>query len=224
MRGLASAGNPAMITNRSQTKGFSMQLVGMLDSPYVRRAAVTLLTAGVAFQHRAISLFRDIDEFSKISPLLKAPTLVADDGGVLVESNVILDYLATLSPAVAALTPRALPAFRATGLALTILEKAVQIHYERELRASSERSESWTARIDRQLKSAWRRRIARRRRRAGSAAARLGLPTSASPAPSASRKARSPTSSIAHGIRGSRPSAGARKTCRRFARRRRSTG
>ena len=74
-----------------------MQLIGMLDSPYVRRVAVTMLTAGLAFQHRPISLFRHIDEFSKISPLLKAPTLVADDGTTLLESSVILDYLATRS-------------------------------------------------------------------------------------------------------------------------------
>ena len=128
-----------------------MQLIGMLDSPYVRRVAATLLTAGVAFQHRPISLFRHIEEFSKVSPLLKAPTLVADDGTVLVESNVILEYLATLSPSIAALMPRTLPTFRATGLALTICEKAVQVHYERELRAPSERSQSWIARIDKQL-------------------------------------------------------------------------
>ena len=62
-----------------------MELIGMLDSPYVRRVAVAMLTAGVPFDHRPISLFRHIDAFSKISPLLKAPTLVADDGTVLAE-------------------------------------------------------------------------------------------------------------------------------------------
>jgi glutathione S-transferase len=128
-----------------------MQLVGMLDSPYVRRVAVTLLTAGVAFQHRPISLFRHIDEFSRISPLLKAPTLVTDDGTVLIESSVILEYLAMLSPGVAALMPRTPPAFRATGLGLTISEKAVQSYYERELRTPTERSQSWLDRITKQL-------------------------------------------------------------------------
>jgi glutathione S-transferase len=128
-----------------------MQLIGMLDSPYVRRVAVTMLTAGVAFQHRPISLFRHIDEFSKISPLLKAPTLVADDGTVLVESSVILEYLTTLSPPVAALAPATSAAFRVTGLGLTVCEKAVQIHYERALRAPEQRSESWVARVRGQL-------------------------------------------------------------------------
>jgi len=128
-----------------------MQLIGMLDSPYVRRVAVMMLTAGVAFRHRPISLFRHIDEFSRISPLLKAPTLVADDGTTLLESSVILEYLATQSPAVAALMPTRLPAFRAAGLALTVCEKAVQLHYERALRKPEERSETWVARVVGQL-------------------------------------------------------------------------
>ena len=76
----------------------------MLDSPYVRRVAVALIVAKVPFTHRPISLFRHIDEFSKINPLLKAPTLVADNGTVLIDSNVILDYLASVHARIAALT------------------------------------------------------------------------------------------------------------------------
>ncbi len=82
-----------------------MQLIGMLDSPYVRRVAITLIVAKVPFTHRPISLFRHIDEFSNINPLLKAPTLLTDDGAALMDSNVILDYLAGIDSRVAALTP-----------------------------------------------------------------------------------------------------------------------
>ncbi|MGO4871740.1 MAG: glutathione S-transferase family protein [Roseiarcus sp.] len=128
-----------------------MELVGMLDSPYVRRVAVALIAAGVPFTHRPISLFRHIDEFSRVNPLLKAPTFVADDGTVLMDSSVILEHLACVSPAVAALTPRALAAARATGLALTVMEKAVQRHYERALRPLEKQHEPWIARVDRQL-------------------------------------------------------------------------
>jgi glutathione S-transferase len=132
-----------------------IQLVGMLDSPYVRRVAVALLLAEVPFRHRPISLFRHIEAFSQVSPLLKAPTLVLDDGTALVESSVILEYLASLYPALADLAPvRAeapIKAARAMGVALTVAEKAVQVHYERALRAPAERSESWGARIGRQL-------------------------------------------------------------------------
>ena len=42
-------------------------------------------------------------------------------------------------------------AFRATGLALTVCEKAVQFHYERALRSPEQRSETWVARVVGQL-------------------------------------------------------------------------
>ena len=103
----------------------------MLDSPYVRRVAVALLTAEVPFVHRPISLFRHIAAFSRINPLLKAPTLVADDGTVVTDSGVILDYLGCVFPRIAALSPSPpalrLRAARATGLALTAMEKAASL-------------------------------------------------------------------------------------------------
>ena len=37
-----------------------MQLIGMLDSPYVRRVAISLRVLGVEVEHRQISLFRDL--------------------------------------------------------------------------------------------------------------------------------------------------------------------
>jgi glutathione S-transferase len=132
-----------------------MQLIGMLDSPYVRRVAIALIAARTPFIHRPISLFRHIDQFSSFNPLLKAPTLVADDGTALMDSGVILDYLAGLDPRIAALTPanaaERARAARATGLALTVMEKAVQRHYERALRPPEKRHEPWIDRVMGQL-------------------------------------------------------------------------
>jgi len=128
-----------------------MQLIGMLDSPYVRRVAVALIAAKVPFVHRPVSLFRHIDEFSKINPLLKAPTFVAEDGTALMDSNLILDYLASVHPSVAALAPTTAPErlrhLRITGLALAVMEKAVQRHYERALRPETKRHEPWIDRV-----------------------------------------------------------------------------
>lgn len=127
----------------------------MLDSPFVRRVAVALVRCGIPFEHRPLSLFRHIEEFSAINPLLKAPTLVTDDGTVLMDSNVILDAIATIAPGAAALWPadpvRRLAASRSTGLALTVCEKAVQLHYERALRPPERRHEPWVERVRRQL-------------------------------------------------------------------------
>src|ERR1700674_4461493 len=84
-------------------RGNLMQLIGMLDSPYVRRVAIALIMAKTPFIHRPISLFRHIDQFLELNPLLKAPTLLTDDGAALMDSSVILDYLAGVDPRIAAL-------------------------------------------------------------------------------------------------------------------------
>jgi glutathione S-transferase len=132
-----------------------MQLIGMLDSPYVRRVAIALIIAKTPFIHRPISLFRHIDQFSKFNPLLKAPTLLTDDGVALMDSSLILDYLAGVDSGIAALTPSKAPqrleALRATGLALTVMEKAVQRHYERMLRPTEKQHEPWVDRVMGQL-------------------------------------------------------------------------
>lgn len=132
-----------------------MQLIGMLDSPYVRRVAIALIMSKTPFIHRPISLFRHIDQFSKLNPLLKAPTLLTDDGVALMDSNVILDYLARVDPRIAALTPAKAPewlaALRATGVALTVMEKAVQRHYERMLRPAEKQHGPWVDRVMGQL-------------------------------------------------------------------------
>jgi glutathione S-transferase len=132
-----------------------MQLIGMLDSPYVRRVAVALIVAKVPFEHRPISLFRHIDAFSTFNPLLKAPTLVLDDGTTLVDSTIILDVLASEHPSVAALIPTGKAArrraARITGLALTVMEKAVQRHYERALRPPEKFHAPWVDRVMGQL-------------------------------------------------------------------------
>jgi len=132
-----------------------MQLIGMLDSPYVRRVAVALILAKIPFEHRPISLFRHIDEFSRVNPLLKAPTLVTNEGTALMDSGVILDYLAAGHPPVAELA-RVRPeervrAARLTGLALTVMEKAVQRHYERSVRPAETRDFPWMDRVTKQL-------------------------------------------------------------------------
>ena len=39
-----------------------MILIGMLDSPYVRRCAVSFKLMGVPFEHRSVSVFRQFEE------------------------------------------------------------------------------------------------------------------------------------------------------------------
>ena len=134
-----------------------MRLVGMLDSPYVRRVAISLQLLGLPFEHRPLSVFRTFEEFRTINPVVKAPTLVCDDGMVLMDSGLILDYaqaLAQRSLLPADLAQRAAE-LRATGLALAACEKSVQIIYERTLRPPHKQHEPWVSRITGQMLAAF---------------------------------------------------------------------
>lgn len=70
-----------------------MQLIGMLDSPYVRRVAISARLLGLPVEHRPLSVFCHFDEFSALNPVVKAPTFLTDDGILLIDSSLILDYL-----------------------------------------------------------------------------------------------------------------------------------
>jgi glutathione S-transferase len=135
-----------------------MQLIGMLDSPYVRRVAISLQLLGLPFEHRSLSVFRTFDQFRAINPVVKAPTLVCDDGTVLMDSTLILDYAETLA-APKSLMPRG-PAERQTalrviGLALAACEKSVQVVYERNLRPPEKQHQPWVDRVLGQMHAAF---------------------------------------------------------------------
>src|SRR3954454_11496326 len=117
-----------------------MQLVGMLDSPFVRRAAISLRLLGLNFEHRSISVFSTFEQFRAINPVVKAPTVVADDGTVLMDSTLIVQYAEALAMPSSRLTPtmpaELLRSVRVLGLALGACDKGVQLVYERMVRPS----------------------------------------------------------------------------------------
>lgn len=76
-----------------------MQLIGMLDSPYVRRVAIALHYYKLPFEHHPLSVFQDVEAFKQINPIVKAPTLVCDNGEILMDSTLILLYLQKLAEA-----------------------------------------------------------------------------------------------------------------------------
>src|SRR5471030_2293102 len=136
-----------------------MKLVGMLDSPYVRRVAISLELYGVDFVHESLSLFSTYAEFSAINPVVKAPTLVLDDATVLMDSSLILDYFETLAPPDKKLLPHNACArakeLQVLGLALAACEKTVQIVYEHHLRPAEKLHEPWLDRVTGQLLAAY---------------------------------------------------------------------
>ena len=131
-----------------------MQLIGFMDSPYVRRVGVTAQFLGIPYEHRELSIFREYDEFRKINPLVKVPTLICDDGQVLVDSTLIIDYLESLAGG-----KRMMPAdegnyiraLNVIGTALIAMEKVVQLIYELKHRPEAVRHQPWIDRVQQQL-------------------------------------------------------------------------
>ncbi len=131
-----------------------MQLIGMLDSPFVRRVAVSMRLMGVPFEHRSVSVFRHFDTFHAINPLVKAPTMICDDGTVLMESTLLLEEAEAQADPSRSLMPKVAPerqkALRIVGLALIAAEKSVQIEYEKK-RPENIRYQPWLERIEAQM-------------------------------------------------------------------------
>lgn len=133
-----------------------MKLIGMLDSPYVRRTAITLHFLDIAFEHQSLSVFSTYDRFKTINPVVKAPTLLLDDGTYLMDSTLIIDYVEHLfqrSLMPTDLTMRLTETAR-VGLALAACEKTVQRVYENN-RPADKQYANWSDRVDAQLLAAY---------------------------------------------------------------------
>ena len=128
-----------------------MMLIGMFDSPFVRRVAISLKLRDLAFEHRNWSVGRDFALISAYNPLGRVPALVLDDGEVLVESGAILDYLDELVGPKRALLPRSGAARRAAlrlmAIATGAAEKGALQVYERAFRPYEKRHEPWLERL-----------------------------------------------------------------------------
>lgn len=135
-----------------------MQLVGQYDSPYVRRVAISLTLLGLPFTRNPISVFADEAEMRRINPLVRIPSLILEDGEVLVDSAAILDHIdETVSPERALLPPRGAErrqALRIVALATGAIDKAGAIVYERMLRPADKVYPPWVERCQGQLAGA----------------------------------------------------------------------
>ena len=129
-----------------------MILIGQYDSPFVRRVAIAMRLYGIAFEHRPWSTFGDAEKIAPFNPLRRVPTLVLDDGEVLVESAAILDYLDELAGPKAMIAESGAErraALKVCALASGLADKAVSLLYERVLR--DQRSEVWIVRCKAQI-------------------------------------------------------------------------
>jgi len=127
-----------------------MILVGQYDSPYVRRVGVSLRVLGFAYEHDTRSVFADFDSMRQTNPVGRIPSLVLDDGEVLIDSAAILDWLdQSVGPARALVPPAGLArrrALRLIALATGAIDKAGAAAYERIIRPAARRWPDWIAR------------------------------------------------------------------------------
>ncbi len=135
-----------------------MILIGMFDSPFVRRVAISMTQLSVPFEHRNWSVGRDAARIREFNPLARVPTLVLDSGESLIESAMILDYLDQQAGEARALLPSSGEA-RSRALSLIALatgaaDKGIQTVYERIFRPPEKNYAPWTQRCLSQMHAA----------------------------------------------------------------------
>ncbi len=135
-----------------------MILIGMFDSPFVRRVAVSMNLLGMPFEHRNWSVGRDFELIRQFNSLGRVPTLVQPDGEALIESAAILDFLDECAGPARALLPSAgkdrREALRLMAIAIGAAEKGVSQLYETVFRPPEKRHRPWTERCVAQMHAA----------------------------------------------------------------------
>jgi glutathione S-transferase len=135
-----------------------MILIGMFDSPFVRRVAVSMNLLKLTFEHRNWSVGKDFELIRQFNPLGRVPALVLADGESLIDSAAILDFLDDLVGPERALLPRSgrerRDALRAVAVALGAAEKGLHQLFEIVFKPDTKRHEPWMERCRQQMHGA----------------------------------------------------------------------
>jgi glutathione S-transferase len=126
-----------------------MKLIGVYLSPYVRRVAAALISRGLPYEHQPVNGYKEYEAASRYNPVGKVPSLVLDDGEILIDSSAIIDYLNELVPS-APLIPAGSSARRATlklaAIGYGVAEQAISL-YGRGRTAPETDTKRWRAQI-----------------------------------------------------------------------------
>ena len=126
-----------------------MKLIGSLTSPYVRKVRVVLAEKKLDYQFELENVWAPDTAIQDLNPLGKVPSLIMEDGNVMIDSRVMVEYLDTLTPVCKLLPPNGRD--RADikcweALADGLLDAAVLVRLERTLRPPEQQSADWIAR------------------------------------------------------------------------------
>ena len=134
-----------------------MILYGRYLSPYVRRVAVWLGLQEREFDLQPLMVTGDdFGRLLKINPVGRVPALLLEDGELLVETSVIIDWLESTAPSWG---KRLLPrkggdrrgVMQIIGYANGVADKAVSLVYERQRRPEQYHWPEWQQRLETQL-------------------------------------------------------------------------
>ncbi len=127
----------------------SMKLIGSLASPYVRKVRVVLAEKKLDCQFELENVWAPDTIISTLNPLGKVPSLVMEDGTVMIDSRVMVEYLDTLTPVCKLLPPNGRDRADVKcweALADGMLDAAITVRLERTQRPIELQSEDWIAR------------------------------------------------------------------------------
>jgi glutathione S-transferase len=147
----------ADVVHTDTTTGETL-LIGMFDSPFVRRVAISMALLDLPFEHRNWSVGKDFDRIREYSPLGRVPVLVPANGEALTESAMILEHIDDVVGPERALMPPTGPArreaLRILAFATGAAEKAIQIVGERVFRPEHLRHAPYVERCRTQMRGA----------------------------------------------------------------------
>lgn len=126
-----------------------MKLIGSLASPFVRKVRIVLAEKKLDCQFELENVWAPDTTISTVNPLGKVPALVMEDGSVMIDSRVMVEYLDTLTPVCKLLPPNGRDRADVKcweALADGIIDAAVIARLERTQRPIKLQSEDWIAR------------------------------------------------------------------------------
>ena len=135
-----------------------MKLIGSSTSPFARKVRIVLAEKKLDCQIENINVWAPDSPILDYNPLGKVPCLIMDDGGVLFDSRVIVEYLDSITPVCRLLPPPGRERIEVKcweALGDGIVEAAVNIRIENTQRSTEQRSQAWIERQQGKLRASF---------------------------------------------------------------------
>jgi glutathione S-transferase len=111
-------------------------LLGTNQSPFTRRVAIAMQLLGIDYERRLWNTQKHAAELRHYNPMVRAPTLILDDGTMLVDSTTILHYLFGAHRSEVLLPADRTRVLAISGIAVSTMEKSTALFVEARLRSN----------------------------------------------------------------------------------------